>query len=136
MQGRSGLGVVHGVRRSDFTRELQKRVGALDFMHELAVVRHLCERLMAMQRGLIVEIVPVAALAAHGVMDEYTRNLMGASVGFRARDGVSYLATAFRRAVVSCRAGRPGAAKRAYNTILAALPGNFDALQVSWLIAS
>ena len=51
--------------------------------HDLAVVPHLCERLMVMQRGLTVEMVSATALAAHRVTDEYTRNLMGASVGFR-----------------------------------------------------
>jgi peptide/nickel transport system ATP-binding protein len=51
--------------------------------HDLAVVTHLCERLMVMQRGRTVESVSAANLAAHRVADEYTRSLMEASVGFR-----------------------------------------------------
>ena len=46
------------------------------------------------------------------------------------------LATAFRRAIASCRAGQPVEAKRAYNAILAALHDYFDALHASRLIAS
>ena len=51
--------------------------------HDLAVVTHMCERLMVMQRGQTVELLSAADLAASRVKDEYTRNLMLASTGFR-----------------------------------------------------
>jgi peptide/nickel transport system ATP-binding protein len=51
--------------------------------HDLAVVTHLCERLMVMQRGRTVESLSAANLAAHRVTDAYTRSLMEASSGFR-----------------------------------------------------
>jgi peptide/nickel transport system ATP-binding protein len=50
--------------------------------HDLAVVTHLCERLMVMQRGRMVEMVAAADLAAHRVQADYTRSLMQASAGF------------------------------------------------------
>jgi peptide/nickel transport system ATP-binding protein len=50
--------------------------------HDLAVVTHLCERLMVMRRGQTVEMVAAADLAAHRVQADYTRGLMQASVGF------------------------------------------------------
>jgi peptide/nickel transport system ATP-binding protein len=53
--------------------------------HDLAVVTHLCGRLMVMRRGRTVESVSAADLAAHRVVDDYTRSLMEASVGFRRR---------------------------------------------------
>ncbi|MEI6761724.1 MAG: ABC transporter ATP-binding protein [Betaproteobacteria bacterium] len=55
--------------------------------HDLAVVTHLCESLMVMQRGQTVELVTSADLAASRVTNPYTRNLMEASSGFR-RTGV------------------------------------------------
>jgi peptide/nickel transport system ATP-binding protein len=51
--------------------------------HDLAVVTHLCERLMVMQRGKTVELLSSDDLAAHRVTDIYTQNLMEASGGFR-----------------------------------------------------
>jgi len=51
--------------------------------HDLAVVTHLCQRLMVMQRGKTVELLSSADLAAHRVNDPYTQNLMVASGGFR-----------------------------------------------------
>ena len=51
--------------------------------HDLAVVTHMCERLMVMQRGRTVELLSSADLAASQVKDDYTRNLMVASTGFR-----------------------------------------------------
>ncbi len=62
---------------------------ALSFVmvsHDLAVVTHLCERLMVMHRGQVVEQVSSADLAAHRadlVKADYTRSLMTASAGFR-----------------------------------------------------
>jgi peptide/nickel transport system ATP-binding protein len=51
--------------------------------HDLAVVTHLCSRLMVMQRGRAVEQVGAAALAARQVQADYTRSLMQAAEGFR-----------------------------------------------------
>jgi peptide/nickel transport system ATP-binding protein len=51
--------------------------------HDLAVVTHMCERLMVMQRGETVELVSSADLAASRVTHDYTRRLMEASLGFR-----------------------------------------------------
>lgn len=51
--------------------------------HDLAVVTHLCERLMVMQRGQTVELLNASDLAASRVADPYTRRLMDASGGFR-----------------------------------------------------
>ncbi len=56
--------------------------------HDLAVVTHLCERLMVMRRGQVVEQIASADLAAHRVQTDYTRGLMTASAGFR-RDNPS-----------------------------------------------
>ena len=50
--------------------------------HDLAVVTHLCQRLMVMQRGRPVETVSAADLVAHRVQDGYTQSLMRASAGF------------------------------------------------------
>ena len=51
--------------------------------HDLAVVTHLCERLMVMQRGQTVEMLAAADLAASRVIEPYTLSLMQASAGFR-----------------------------------------------------
>jgi len=51
--------------------------------HDLAVVTHLCQRLLVMQRGKAVETVAAADLAAHRVQADYTRSLMQASLGFQ-----------------------------------------------------
>ena len=51
--------------------------------HDLAVVTHLCQRLLVMQRGRAVETVAAADLAAHRVQGSYTRSLMTAAAGFR-----------------------------------------------------
>ncbi len=59
---------------------------ALSFVmvsHDLAVVTHLCQRLMVMRRGREVETVAAADLAGAQVRDDYTRQLMAASAGFR-----------------------------------------------------
>jgi len=65
--------------------ELRRRRGLTFVMvsHDLAVVTHLCDRLLVMQRGRPVESLAAADLAAHRVTEAYTRNLMEASVGFR-----------------------------------------------------
>jgi peptide/nickel transport system ATP-binding protein len=51
--------------------------------HDLAVVTHLCQRLMVMRRGSVVETLPAHELALHRVQADYTRALMQASAGFR-----------------------------------------------------
>ena len=56
--------------------------------HDLAVVTHLCQRLLVMQRGRAVETVAAADLAAHRVHSSYTQSLMRASAGF-SRPGAS-----------------------------------------------
>ena len=59
---------------------------ALSFImvsHDLAVVTHLCERLMVMRRGRVEEQLRSSDLAAHRVQADYTRSLMTASHGFR-----------------------------------------------------
>ena len=65
--------------------DLRKKRGLTFIMvsHDLAVVTHMCERLMVMQRGQTVELLSSADLAASRVTDVYTRNLMVASTGFR-----------------------------------------------------
>ena len=65
--------------------DLRRKRGLTFIMvsHDLAVVTHMCERLMVMQRGRTVELLSAADLAASRVQDDYTRNLMVASTGFR-----------------------------------------------------
>jgi peptide/nickel transport system ATP-binding protein len=64
--------------------ELRRRRGLSFVMvsHDLAVVTHLCERLMVMQRGRTVEMLSSADLAAKQVAQPYTASLMRASSGF------------------------------------------------------
>jgi peptide/nickel transport system ATP-binding protein len=49
--------------------------------HDLAVIDHMCERLMVMQHGRTVEVLDRAALADHKVSKEYTALLLTASEG-------------------------------------------------------
>src|SRR5690606_17352402 len=51
--------------------------------HDLAVVTHMCDRLMVMQNGEAVEHLDAADLAARRVTQDYTRGLLAASEGFR-----------------------------------------------------
>ncbi len=69
---------------------LRQRRGLTFIMvsHDLAVVTHMCEKLMVMQRGRTVELLSSGDLAASKVQDAYTRKLMVASSGFN-RDAVS-----------------------------------------------
>ena len=50
--------------------------------HDLAVVTHLCQRLMVMRGGRMVEMLSAADLAAHRVQADYTKALMQAAAGF------------------------------------------------------
>ncbi len=66
--------------------EALRRQRALSFImvsHDLAVVTHLCQRLMVMRRGAMVEMVAAADLAAHRVQAGYTQELIAAAAGFR-----------------------------------------------------
>ena len=65
--------------------EALRRKHGLTFImvsHDLAVVTHLCQRLMVMQRGRQVEMLAAADLALHRVQATYTKTLMEASQGF------------------------------------------------------
>ena len=55
--------------------------------HDLAVVAHMCDRLLVMRRGLAVETMSRAALAGGAASEAYTRTLMGASEGFTRAPG-------------------------------------------------
>ncbi|MDY0745105.1 ABC transporter ATP-binding protein [Paucibacter sp. R3-3] len=65
--------------------EALRRERGLSFVmvsHDLAVVTHLCERLMVMRQGGAVETLAAPALARGEVGEAYTRELMKASAGF------------------------------------------------------
>jgi peptide/nickel transport system ATP-binding protein len=64
---------------------LRERRGLTFLMvsHDLAVVTHLCQRLVVMQRGRAVEFVAAADLMDERVTADYTKSLMQASAGFR-----------------------------------------------------
>ena len=64
----------------------RRSLGFIMVSHDLAVVTHLCQRLMVMRRGKVVEMLGSADLAAHRVQAEYTRALMAAAGGFRRAD--------------------------------------------------
>jgi peptide/nickel transport system ATP-binding protein len=51
--------------------------------HDLAVITHMCDRLMVMQNGEEVERLTAADLVARRVTKDYTRNLLVASEGFK-----------------------------------------------------
>jgi peptide/nickel transport system ATP-binding protein len=57
--------------------------------HDLAVVTHLCDRLLVMQRGRTVELLAASDLAARRVTEPYTLSLMQASSGFRRQDAAA-----------------------------------------------
>lgn len=50
--------------------------------HDLAVVAHMCDRLMVMQHGQAVEELTREALRAHAATTDYTRQLLTASHGY------------------------------------------------------
>ncbi|NGN42366.1 ABC transporter ATP-binding protein [Mesorhizobium sp. CGMCC 1.15528] len=51
--------------------------------HDLAVITHMCDRLMVMQNGEEVERLTASDLVARRVTKDYTRNLLVASEGFK-----------------------------------------------------
>jgi peptide/nickel transport system ATP-binding protein len=51
--------------------------------HDLAVVAHMCERLLVMQHGAVVEELTREALQNHAAQEDYTKNLLVASEGFK-----------------------------------------------------
>jgi peptide/nickel transport system ATP-binding protein len=51
--------------------------------HDLAVVDHMCERLIVMRDGLALEELDTGALAARAVATDYTRALLAASEGYK-----------------------------------------------------
>ena len=57
--------------------------------HDLAIVTHMCERLMVMQNGEEVERLSAADLARRQVRKDYTRSLLTASAGFVRSDGAT-----------------------------------------------
>ena len=65
----------------------QRNLTFIMVSHDLAVVTHLCERLMVMQRGQTVEVLASSDLAARRVAQPYTLSLMQASAGFRRGSG-------------------------------------------------
>ncbi|MBP0616124.1 ABC transporter ATP-binding protein [Jiella mangrovi] len=50
--------------------------------HDLAVIDHMCERLLVMRGGEAVEALERSALADHAVSSDYTRTLLTASEGY------------------------------------------------------
>jgi peptide/nickel transport system ATP-binding protein len=64
--------------------ELRRKLGLTYILvsHDLAVVAHLCERLLVMRHGEAVEETTSAALRSGEASNEYTRSLIQASQGF------------------------------------------------------
>jgi peptide/nickel transport system ATP-binding protein len=60
----------------------RRKLTFLMVSHDLAIVTHMCERLMVMQNGEAVENLTAAQLVGHHVTKDYTRNLLRASEGF------------------------------------------------------
>ena len=60
----------------------QRNLTFLMVSHDLAVINHMCERLVVMQSGEIVEKLEASDLATHQVTKDYTRSLLKASEGF------------------------------------------------------
>ena len=59
--------------------------------HDLAVITHMCDRLLVLNGGRAVEQVSSVDLAANRVQSSYTSKLIAASAGFRARPSVRSL---------------------------------------------
>ncbi|SEQ92125.1 peptide/nickel transport system ATP-binding protein [Faunimonas pinastri] len=65
-----------------------RRLSSILVSHDLAVITHLCERLIVMQSGREVETLTSRQLVAGEVTKPYTRELMAASEGFRRKEPV------------------------------------------------
>lgn len=60
----------------------RRKLTFLMVSHDLAIITHMCERLMVMQSGEAVENLTASQLVGHRVTKDYTRNLLRASEGF------------------------------------------------------
>ncbi|AZO09921.1 MULTISPECIES: ABC transporter ATP-binding protein [unclassified Mesorhizobium] len=60
----------------------RRKLTFLMVSHDLAIITHMCERLMVMQNGEAVETLTASQLIGHRVSQDYTRNLLRASEGF------------------------------------------------------
>ena len=60
----------------------RRKLTFLMVSHDLAIITHMCERLMVMQNGEAVENLTASQLIGHRVSADYTRNLLTASEGF------------------------------------------------------
>jgi peptide/nickel transport system ATP-binding protein len=60
----------------------RRKLTFLMVSHDLAIITHMCERLMVMQSGEAVENLAAADLVGRRVTKDYTRNLLRASDGF------------------------------------------------------
>ncbi|MER9402591.1 ABC transporter ATP-binding protein [Mesorhizobium caraganae] len=60
----------------------RRKLTFLMVSHDLAIITHMCERLMVMQSGEAVENLTASQLIGHRVTKDYTRNLLRASEGF------------------------------------------------------
>ena len=60
----------------------RRKLTFLMVSHDLAVITHMCERLMVMQNGEAVENLAASDLVERKVTKDYTRNLLKASEGF------------------------------------------------------
>ncbi|TIQ31094.1 MAG: ABC transporter ATP-binding protein [Mesorhizobium sp.] len=60
----------------------RRKLTFLMVSHDLAIITHMCERLMVMQNGETVETLTASQLIGHRVGEDYTRNLLRASEGF------------------------------------------------------
>ena len=67
----------------------QRNLTFIMVSHDLAVVTHLCDRLMVMQRGKTVEQLTATDLAQRRATNPYTLSLMHASAGFRRGDAAA-----------------------------------------------
>ncbi len=57
--------------------------------HDLSVVSHMCDRLMVMKQGAVVEKMTQQDLSAHQAKEPYTQTLLSASLGYK--KSVTYL---------------------------------------------
>jgi peptide/nickel transport system ATP-binding protein len=61
----------------------RRRLTFILVSHDLAVVSHMCERLMVMQAGVGIEEMTAATLSARAPKTDYAQQLLVASRGFR-----------------------------------------------------